>query len=167
MKTIIIIAVITASVVISINYVNGIRQHTKAVSQLCLMIENIEILLHQHNVDTEEIFKVLSMNNNYNLLTFIKLIYENMSLDKNVLSKSNLLNIKNNIYFNEEEKELIVNFFSLLGKSDLNGQLMNCKTYKELLKKRLKESEAKELTECKSSSILVFGIGFLIVILII
>ena len=131
------------------------------------MIENIEILLHQHNIDTEEIFKILSMNNNYNLLTFIKPIYENMSIDKNILSNSNLLYIKNNKYFNEEEKELIINFFSLLGKSDLNGQLMNCKTYKELLKKRLKENETKELTECKNSSILVFGIGFLIVILII
>ena len=95
------------------------------------MIENIEILLHQHNIDTEEIFKILSMNNNYNLLTFIKPIYENMSIDKNILSNSNLLYIKNNKYFNEEEKELIINFFSLLGKSDLNGQLMNCKTYKE------------------------------------
>lgn len=152
---------------ISINYVNRIRQHTKAVSQLCLMIENIEILLHQYNIDTEEIFKILSMNNNYNLLTFIKPIYEIMSFDKNVLNKSNLLYIKNNKYFNEEEKELIINFLSLLGKSDLNGQLMNCKTYKELLKKRLKENEDKELTECKNSSILVFGIGFLIVILII
>ena len=131
------------------------------------MIENIEILLHQHNIDTEEIFKILSMNNNYNLLTFIKPIYENMSIDKNILSNSNLLYIKNNKYFNEEEKELIINFFSLLGKSDLKGQLMNCKTYKELLKKRLKENETKELTECKNSSILVFGIGFLIVILII
>ena len=131
------------------------------------MIENIEILLHQHNIDTEEIFKILSMNNNYNLLTFIKPIYENMSIDKNILSNSNLFYIKNNKYFNEEEKELIFYFFSLFGKSDLNGQLMNCKTYKELLKKRLKENEAKELTECKNSSILVFGIGFLIVILII
>lgn len=167
MKTIIIITVITASAIISINYVNRIRQHTKAVSQLCLMIENIEIILHQHNIDTEEIFKNLSMNNNYNLLTFIKPIYENMSFDKNILSKSNRLYIKNNKYFNEEEKELIINFLSLLGKSDLNGQLMNCKTYKEILKKRLKENEAKELTECKNSSILVFGIGFLIVILII
>lgn len=131
------------------------------------MIENIEILLHQHNIDTEEIFKILSMNNNYNLLTFIKPIYENMSFDKNILSKSNLSYIKNSKYFNEEEKEGIINFFSLLGKSDLNGQLINCKTYKELFKKRLKENEAKEMTECKNSSILVFGIGFLIVILII
>lgn len=162
-----IITVITVTVIISTNYIRKIKLHTKAINQFYLMIENIEILLSHNNINIEEIFKILSLNNNYNLLNFINKIYENMKNDKNILSESNILQIKNNKYFNNDEKETIINYFSLLGKSDLNGQIIHCRTYKEIFKKKLKESELKEKTECKSSGILIFGIGFLIVILII
>ncbi len=162
-----IITVITATVIISTNYVKKIKLHTKAIYQFYLMIENIEILLSHNNIDIEEIFKILSLNNNYNLLNFINKICENMKNDKNILNELNILQINNNKFFNNEEKETIINFFSLLGKSDLNGQIIHCRTYKEIFKKKLKESEVKEVTECKSSGILIFGLGFLIVILII
>jgi stage III sporulation protein AB len=120
----------------------------------------------QSNITTEEIFKILSLSDNYNLLSFIKFISENMNNDKNILTSKNLSYIRNNRNFSADEKELIINFLSVLGKSDLNGQLIHCKTYKEIFSKKLKENEDKETNNCKSSTILVFGIGFLIIILI-
>lgn len=167
MKNIMITTVISITVIIAIKYIKKIKIHTKAVNQLCIMVENIEILLTQNNINVEEILKTLTLNNNFYLLTFINHINENMKYDKNISSKANISHINKNKIFNSEEKEIIINFFSLLGKSDLNGQLIHCKTYKDIFKKMLNENELRESIDCKNSSILIFGIGFLIVILII
>lgn len=133
------------------------------------MIENIEILLSYNNLSVNEIFRILSKNKTYYLLTFINKINENFLTNENyyLLNNCNIISIKDNCYLNSEDKEILINFLSLLGKSDLNGQLINCKTYKDIFKKRLKENEIKELKDCKSSGMLILGIGFLIIIMVI
>jgi stage III sporulation protein AB len=133
------------------------------------MIENIEILLKYKNLSTKEIFRILSNNKNYYLLTFLKKIDEQFKICENdyFLNESNISNIKNNIYLDNSEKEILLEYFSLLGKSDLNGQIIHCQTYKDIFKKKLKENEVRELGDCKNSGVLIMGIGFLIVIMII
>lgn len=133
------------------------------------MIENIEILMSYNNLSVCEIFRILSANKTYNLLTFINNIYSNLivSEDNYILNDINISCVKNNKYLNSDDKEILINFLSMLGKSDLNGQIINCKTFKDLFKKKLRDYEIKELSDCKSSGIIVLGIGFLILIMII
>lgn len=151
------------------NYIKKIKLHTKAISQCVLMIENIEILLSYNNLSVNEIFRILSNNKTYYLLTFINKINENLLINENnyILNKCNMTSIRDNCYLNNEDKEIIINFLSMFGQSDLNGQLINCKTYKDIFKMRLKDNEIKELKDCKSSGMLILGIGFLIVIMVI
>ena len=132
------------------------------------MIENIEILLSYNSLSSQEIFKLLSNNDIYNLLTFIKYINNNMEINKSnyVLSNCNQEFINSNLYLKKEDKENLIKFFSLFGKSDLNGQIMNCKKYKEIFKNRLDYIEKNEKIECKSISVLIIGIGILIIILL-
>ena len=156
------------SLFLAINYIKQCNYHLKAVSQCLTMIENIEILLSYNSLSSQEIFKLLSKNNIYNLLTFIKKINENMEVKENsyVLSSCNLEYINSNLYLKKDDKENLINFFSLFGKSDLNGQIMNCKKYKEIFKNRLDYIEKNEKNECKSISVLIVGIGILIIILL-
>ncbi len=169
MKQIIVVMIIILTVIIAISYINKVKLHTKAINQCVLMIENMEVLLLYNNLSVFDIFKILSENNTYYLLPFIKAIYDNMNKKSNdyVLSENNILEIKRNNYLNTDDKETIINFLSLLGKSDLNGQITNCKTYKEIFKKKLKEHELYDVRNCKTSGMMILAIGFLIVIIMI
>lgn len=132
------------------------------------MIENIEILLSFNGLTIQNVFKTLSENHTYNLLTFINSISDNMEsgISKYILSDENVVLINKSRYLKIDDKNNLLNFFSALGKSDLNGQITNCKTYKELFKKRLENIEKNELKQSKSMSVMIMGIGFLIVFLL-
>ncbi len=146
-----------------------IKAHTKAVNQCILMIDNIEILLKYNNLSINEIIELLANNDSYNYLSFIKTLNENMLLGKSsyILSEDNTAAINKSIYLNRNDKDNIIGFFSVLGKSDLNGQISNCKTYKEIFNKTLKVLESKEQFECKSAGTLIIGVGLLFIIFII
>ncbi len=87
-------------------------------------------------------------------------------ISKYILSDENVVLINKSRYLKKDDKNNLLNFFSALGKSDLNGQITNCKTYKELFKKRLENIEKNELKQSKSMSVMIMGIGFLIVFLL-
>ena len=57
--------------------------------------------------------------------------------NKNILNDCNMNYINNNLYLKKEDKENLINYFSLFGKSDLNGQIINCRKYKAVFKNRL------------------------------
>ena len=85
--------------------------------------------------------------------------------DNYILSTENKQCIISNNYINKNDKENLINFFSTLGKSDLNGQLLNCKSYKDIFKRNLEKLKKNELNECKSIGTLIIGTGVLMVIL--
>ena len=132
------------------------------------MIENIEILLSFNKMTIQNIFKILSENETYSLLRFIKPIYKNIEsgTDKYVLGNVNISYITNNHYLKKDDMENLKNFLNTLGKSDLNGQISNCILYKEIFKKNIENVEKTEMLQCKSISVLIIGIGFLISILL-
>ncbi len=150
------------------NYIKQFNYHKKAVNQCLTMIENIEILLSYNSLSVQEIFILLSQSNLYSLLSFIIYINDNMKFNetKNILNDSNVNYINSNIYLKKEDKENLINYFSLFGKSDLNGQIINCKKYKEIFKNRLDYIEKYEQPESKSISVLILGIGILVIILL-
>ena len=55
----------------------------------------------------------------------------------------------------------------MLGKSDINGQILNCKMYKETFRKQLNVLEDKEQDRCKSISTIILGFGMLLAIIVI
>ncbi len=158
-----------SSIIIATNYVRQIKAHTKAVSQCIIMIDNIEIYLKYNNLSIDEIIELLANSNLYKYLSFIKIINENIILKKSsyFLSEINVMAINKNMYLTRGEKDNIISFLSALGKSDLNGQISNCKTYKEIFSKSLKTLESKEQVECKSVGTLIIGVGLLFIIFII
>lgn len=143
-----------------------IKNHTNFVRQCVLMIENVYILLQYNNLTVDEIVDFISDSDNYDLLFFIDDLHRlkgdfdskyTKSINEKQLSKS----------FDREDKELLLGFFSMLGKSDLNGQLSNCKIYKEFFSKKLDELEKSEDIKCKNSFAIYIGLGLGISIMII
>ena len=150
------------------NYIQQSKNHIKCLKQCVLMIENIEILLSFNKMTIQNIFKILSENETYSLLQFVKPIYKNMEsgTDKYILGDVNISYINNNYYLKKDDKDNLKNFFNILGKSDLNCQISNCILYKEIFKKNIDDVEKTEMLQCKNFSILIIGIGFLISILL-
>lgn len=131
------------------------------------MIENISILLEFNSLPIQEIFYNLSKNENLNLLVFIEEICEKIDKTKDYeFVYSTSLNTLKEKYIDSEDKEYLIGFFSLLGKSDLNGQLSNCKLYKTFFKNKLSIVEKTESEKCKTSIALIIGAGLCLSILI-
>lgn len=168
MKIILILFIGAISFFLATNYIRQCNYHQKAVNQCLSMIENIEVLLTYNSLSVQEIFKTLSQNDSYSLLTFIKSIHKNMECDNNkyILNSCNLQYINSNLYLKKDDKDNLINFFSLFGKSDLNGQIMNCKKYKEIFKKKLDYLDENEKRDSKSISVLIVGVGMLLIILL-
>lgn len=154
-------------IVISLIYIKQIKNHTRAIRQCVLLVENIKILIEYRNLSIEEIFDNISASDNYDLLVFIKDLkrgidnqyYENLN---KVLSTNSLLN-----YFDSEDIDYLKGFFSMLGRSDTNGQIMNCDLYKNLFEKKLLLLEGNENNRCKSTATLTMGLGMLFSIIVI
>jgi hypothetical protein len=68
--------------------------------------------------------------------------------------------------FDKTDKDNIKFFLSMLGKTDFNGQIMNCKLYKKYFLDKLKLLEENENNKCKSISTIIAGIGLFITIII-
>ncbi len=151
---------------ISMTRVKQIKNHTKSVMQFILLIENIEILIEYKNMSISEIFDFVCNNENYSCLTFLNDIKNGLknyydTLDK-VFADKKLLYV-----FDCEDIEYISGFFSVLGSSDTNGQILNCNLYKKLFEKKYSQLKSSEKTECKCVSTLSIGLGLLISITII
>ncbi len=154
-------------IVISLIYIKQIKNHTRAIRQCVLLVENIRILIEYRNLSIEEIFDNISASDNYDLLIFIKDLkrgidiqyYENLN---KVFSTNSLLN-----YFDSEDIDYLKGFFSMLGRSDTNGQIMNCDLYKNLFEKKLLLLEGNENNRCKSTATLTMGLGMLFSIIVI
>lgn len=149
--------------------VKQIKRHTKAVRQCLLMIENIEIYLAYNNVSISELFLILDKSCLYDELRFIPTILLNIKNESSeIIVNENTSNcIDSFTAFDENDKENIKGFLSMLGKSDINGQILNCKMYKETFKKKLNVLQDKEPERCRSISTMIFGIGILLAIIII
>ena len=134
-----------------------------------MMLENIEILLEHKNMSIDGIFKFLKNNDNYNCLNFIE-IFSNSLLNTNdyekiVLEAFNDSEIKK--IFDNDDLSLLKGFFSILGKTDLQGQISNCRLYKEFFKQKLQILESEENLKCKSTSTIIIGTGIMFIIVLI
>ncbi len=149
--------------------VKQIKRHTNAIRQCLLMVENIEIHLAYNNVSISELFLILDKSCLYNELCFIPTILINLKKDSSemILNDITLSTIDSSIIFDANDKAYIKGFLSMLGKSDINGQILNCKMYEDTFKKKLKILEDKEQERCKSISTIILGFGVLLAIIII
>ena len=146
-----------------------IKRHTSAIRQCLLMIENIEIYISYNNVSISELFLILNESCMYTDLHFIQSILHNINCDSTEIVLNDITSkcIDSSMIFDVNDKEYIKGFLSMLGKSDVNGQILNCKRYKEIFKNKLCFLEKKEQDKCKCVSTLVIGMGLLLAIIII
>lgn len=153
-------------IAISLIYVKQIKNHTKALMQIILLIENIKILIEYKNLSITEIFNDVCSSDNYKLLFFLEKIKNGLSdyhkTINEVLTDKSIQNV-----FDFEDIEYIKGFFSMLGTSDTNGQILNCDLYKKLFEKKYLQSSTIEKSKCKCTSTLSIGVGLLISIIII
>lgn len=150
----------------SLLYVKQINNHTKAIKQCVLLIENIKILIEYKNLSVKEIFEEISNTNSYNMLVFLDNIKNGVNeyhqTLNNVFSKENSLNM-----FDLDDIEHLKGFFSMLGKSDTSGQILNCNLYKNLFEKKYLQLEENKNLKCKSTATITLGIGLLFSIIVI
>ncbi len=151
--------------VISQTYIKQIKNHSKSVMQLILLIENIKILIEYKNMSISELFNVVCCSDNYTYLTFLDDIKKGVddyhkTLNEVFSNKSIFLG------FDNEDIEYIKGFFSTLGTSDTNGQVVNCELYKKLFEKKYSLLEKSEKSKCRCTSTLLIGVGLLISIII-
>ncbi len=147
--------------------VKQIKAHTTTIRQCVMMLENIQMLLEYRNLSTQEIIEYLHNSNSFSNLILIRKMYNSNNSDFNVTiidafnDKQNLENL------DREDVQLLKGFFSILGRSNLEGQLSNCQLYKDFFKQKLRILEEKESTECKTKSTLITALGLVLIILII
>lgn len=152
--------------VTSLIYVKQIKDHTKAIRQCILLIENIKILIEYKNLSIEEIFENICKSANYRLLTFLDDIRcgigEYHKTLNNIFSEKRTLN-----GFDDEDLEYLKGFFSMLGGSDTCGQIINCDLYKNFFEKKYLQLEKNEKSKCKSTLTVILGVGTLFSIIVI
>ena len=145
--------------------IKQIKRRTEAIRQILLMLDYIEISIKYQNTDIKEIFKKMNMSNKFSYLVFIDNIIK-------LQGKTDYSNIQFNTQqmrnlFSLYSCELLSGFFSVLGKSDSEGQVSNCETYKEFFREELRRNEREEEKRIKTFSSIIFGITLLILIIII
>lgn len=134
-----------------------------------MMLENIEMLLAHRNLSIDEIFEFLNMNDNFKKIKFIDFFIKEFSMenDYDKALKDSLTNQENAKCFDEEDLELLKGYFSVMGKTDLAGQISNCRLYKEFFKQKLQKLESEENIKCKSTGTFILGAGVLVIIVLI
>ncbi len=160
--------IMTICIVVVLISVKQIKRRTQAIRQCFFMIEKIEIYLGYQNASINEIFKSLSESKIYSELNFITII--NMNIKNNVsdyvCSQNTLSSIDSLTLLDSTDKDNMKSFLSMLGKSDLEGQITNCKLYKEFFKNKLKCLEENENDKCKSISIIAIGLSLFFAIIV-
>lgn len=134
-----------------------------------MMLENIEMLLTHRNLSIDKIFEFLNINDNFKKLKFIDFFIKEFSMqnDYDKALKASLTNQENAKCFDEEDLELLKGYFSVMGKTDLTGQISNCRLYKEFFKQKLQKLESEENIKCKSTGTFILGAGALVIIVLI
>lgn len=157
------------SFAVTLYLVKQIKSHTTSIRQCVLMIENIEILINYSNLELSDLIMNLYENSNFSNLLFINEIKNRMSdsfdfnfICSEVFDDKTIMNT-----FDDEDVELLKGFFSGFGKSDVNGQILNCKTYKEFFKQKLLLLESQEKVKCKSQTAVAIGLGLIFSIVVI
>ena len=133
------------------------------------MIDNIEIYLCYENLNIYEVFTKLKNSGLYSELEFINHILSkrDISSDDYILNNKTIDCIDSIKTLDVQDKNNIKGFLSMLGKSDLNGQILNCRTYKEFFKRKLDDVEQSEKSKCKSTYTLISGLGIISIIVVI
>lgn len=153
-----------SAILVNISYIRQIKNRTEALRQVFLMIDYIEICIKYQNSDMKEIFQHIYNSRNFLLLPFIKdFKCQNFTVD---FSKYSFNSLKNMNLFSLYSCELLDGFFSMLGKSDADGQILNCETYKEFFKQEVAKAKESEERKIKTGSSLIFGITLLLLIII-
>ncbi len=134
-----------------------------------MMLENIEILLEHRGLSINSIFNFLKTSKNFNHLNFINTLNDTLSTKndyESAVSKafSSYANTKN---FDNDDLELLKGYFSVMGKTDLSGQISNCRLYKDFFKQKLVRLEKEENMKCKSAGTFIVGTGVLLIIVLI
>lgn len=128
--------------------VRRIKNHTEAVRQSILLIDNIEIMLEYRSLSVSEIFYNLSLLPSFSLLPYIKEL--NRSLSLGLEYENSYREILNDFAmtknYDSEDRNYMSGFFAMLGKSDVSGQTANCRMYKEFLKRSFKFSKMTRIT---------------------
>lgn len=132
------------------------------------MLENIKILIMYKNLSIEELFDYVLKSDTYDLLGFIETLNNNIKEHNQFYEIINdSLFSKTENYFDREEVEDIKNFLLMLGNSDTEGQMLNCELYKNMFNKKLSILEQNKETQRKTGVSLIFGVGVVLIILII
>lgn len=159
----------SASGILTLTAVRRIKNHTEAVRQSILLIENIEIMLEYRSLTVAEIFYNLSLLPSFSLLPYIKEL--NRSLSLGFEYESSYRDILNDFAltknYDSEDRNYMSGFLSQLGKSDISGQTANCRMYKEFFKTKLRVLQNDEDNKCKSLSAVIIGVGVMLSVIII
>lgn len=156
---------ITASaVLLNISYIKQIKNRTEALRQVYLMIDFIEISIKYQSLDLKDIFKHIYSSEKFKLLVFLKDFKKsNFSED---FSQYSFRSVKTANMFSPYSCELLSGFFSMLGKSDVDGQLLNCETYKKFFKAEQESAKLAEERKIKTGTALLLGTAFLLLTII-
>lgn len=149
---------------VNISYIKQIKNRTEALRQVLLMIDYIEISIKYQSLDLKDIFRNICNSDKFPLLSFIKdFKKQGFAVD---FANYNFQTVKNLNLFSPYSCNLLNGYFSMLGKSDVDGQILNCETYKEFFKQEIEKSSESEERKIKTGSCLLFGIVFLMLIVL-
>lgn len=153
-----------SAVLANISYIKQIKNRTEALRQVYLMIDYIEICIKYQNTDLKDIFRHIYNSQKFPLLVFINDFKRlNFTVD---FAKYSFHSVRTANLFSAYTCELLSGFFSMLGKSDVDGQILNCETYKEFFKREEEKAQICEERKIKTGSSLLLGAMLLMLIII-
>ena len=150
--------IVFACSMIGILKTNTINNTVLILKQVVLMVEKIQLYIRYNHIKTKDLIYNLSKMKEFSKLNFLSYCVKNM--EKGIsFSISWKLSIDNFIgEIEEDDKKIIIGLSTIIGKSDVLGQLNELESFKKIIMHNLKESE--EIS--KKKAMLYPSCGFLL-----
>ena len=166
MKYLGLLSILISSVYIGLYLRTSLKSRLTALEQTERMIELIETEVNYMNSDIISLLELLSVQKGFNQLVFINDCLSFMKNGEDFDAAWQKAINGFNSALNSADKEILLTFGYQLGKSDLQGQLNNCRLHREKIKSNLSDAENR-LVKYGNLSLrlpLLFGIMLIIIL---
>lgn len=161
-KLIFTLVVIISSCLVGNSFSVRLANRRKTLTSIVSAITRAKTLICFGGIDTKRVIEECFCTEAFPLLDTVELKSDNFD----VSFKSSVNKISPAFSLNKSDKELLKDFGTNLGMTDVTGQVAHAELYAELFSERLKQVKAQENEKSKLYRILGFSVGSAISLLI-
>ncbi len=133
---------------------NRLILKSKQLSKIIYLINFTEQKIKYRKETVKEILSSISKDKDFGFLFNDKISFEKICFENCAL------------YIENEQKKSLYDFFSGLGKSDLNGQVEHCNLYREIFESYLLKNDEENRSKIKLYPSLSILLGMLVILIL-